>query len=259
MSGQHLAELRKLAHALDVPPDRIDMLADVPAEDVRTLRTQVGEALFRADRHYFTRVAALSKAVPVAVAAKLTEVALPPLLAARTAELLEPARAAELVGRLPARYLADVSTHLDPARAPDVVAAIPPRRVAEVAAELARRREWIVIGAFVAQVTPEALAASVAEFDGEQLLRISFVLDDLSRLDGIAGSLTDAQLDEMLAAAADHELCTELGELLEHLEPERIDRLAARYEAAPEPVRTAIERAGVSIGISSAGDAGGAG
>jgi len=48
--------------------------------------TQVGEALFRLTGTTFARVAALSKAVPGAVAAKLTEVVLPPLIAARTAE-----------------------------------------------------------------------------------------------------------------------------------------------------------------------------
>ena len=40
------------------------MLDGVPAEDLRELRAQIGEALFQADRHAFARVAALSKAVP---------------------------------------------------------------------------------------------------------------------------------------------------------------------------------------------------
>jgi hypothetical protein len=237
------AELRKLAHALDVAPERLSMVETLPAADLRTLRKQVGEALFRADRHYFARVAALSKAVPVAVAAKLTEVVLPPLIAARTAELLEPRRAAELVGRISEKYLADVSAFMDASRAPEVVAAIPPARVAAVGVELARRKEWIVIGAFVAQVTPEALAASVARFDGEQLLRVGFVLDDVSRLDDIGGLLSDTQIDQLLAAAASAALWTELQELLANLAPERIARLAARYAAASESVRVAFASA----------------
>ena len=64
------AELQKLAHTLGVDVDRLDMLAGVPADELRTLRSQVAESLFQADKHYFTRVAALSKAVPGAVAAK---------------------------------------------------------------------------------------------------------------------------------------------------------------------------------------------
>jgi hypothetical protein len=240
---QQTAELRKLAHALDVGPERLDMLAGVPAEDLRTLRRQVGEAMFQADRHYLARVAALSKAIPVAVAVKLTEVVLPPLVAARTAELLEPHRAAHLVGRISEKYLADVSRYMDAARAPEVVAAIPAARVGDVAFELARRQEWIVIGSFVSHVSDEALAASVARFDGEQLLRIGLVLDDVARLDDIGGMLSDAQLDEMIAAAADGGLWLELQELLANLSPARIARLAEHYAAAEESVRAVYEAA----------------
>jgi hypothetical protein len=252
MTAQAAAELRKLAHALDVEPARLDMLAAVSADELRILRQQVGEALFQADRHYFVRMAALTKTVPVAVAAKLTEAVLPPLIAARTAELLEPSRAADLVGRISEKYLADVSRFMDAARAPEIVAAIPTDRVAAVAAELARREEWVVIGSFVAQVTDEALAASVAGFDGEQLLRIGFVLDDLSRLDDIGAMLTDAQIDQLLRAAAECALWTELQQLVEHLGPDRIERLAGRYGAAAEAVRARFDAA-VQAGALDAG------
>jgi hypothetical protein len=237
------AELRKLAHALDVEPDRVDLLAELPAADLRALRKQVGEALFQADRHYFVRVAALTRTVPGAISAKLAETVLPPLIAARTAELLEPRRAVELVGRISERYLADVSAVMDASRAPEVVAALPPSKIAAVARELARREEWIVIGSFVAEVTDDALAASVAEFDGNQLLRIGFVLDDMSRLDDIGGMLTDQQIDEMVAAAAESALWAELQELLEHLSAERTARIAQRYAAAPAEVKAAFRKA----------------
>ena len=133
------------------------------------------------------------------------------------------------MSRISPKYLADVSLYIDAARAPEVVAAIPPARVAEVAAELARREEWIVIGSFVAQVDDEALAASVARFDGEQLLRIGFVLDDVTRLDDIGGMLSDRQLDELLIAAAEFDLWQELAELVANLSAPRLARLAERY------------------------------
>jgi len=236
-------ELRKLAHALDVPAERLQMIAGLPAADLRTLRAQVGDALFQADKHYFARVAALSKAVPGAVAAKLTEAVLPPLIAARTAELLEPHRAADLVGRISEKYLAEVALRMDATRAPQVVEAIPPARVGAVAAELARREEWVVIGSFVAQVTSAALAASVAAFSGEQLLRIGLVLDDVSRMDEIGEMLTEKQIDEMLAAAAEQGLWEELAEVVSHLHPERLARLAARYAAVDAATRSAFEGA----------------
>ncbi|HEU5005335.1 MAG TPA: hypothetical protein VFT67_00105 [Jatrophihabitantaceae bacterium] len=240
-------ELIKLGHVLGLAAEQLaalDGLADVPAQDLRTLRRQIGEALFRADKQHFAKVAALSKAVPTAVAAKLTEHALPPLLAARTAELLEPQRAGDLVKRLPDSYVADVAVAMDPARSPEVIAGIPAERVARVAAELARRGEWVVIGGFVAQVSHEGLAASVRAFDGEQLLRISFVLDEPSRLDEIAAALTDAQLDQLLAAAAERDLWTELAALLANVGEPALERLRPRLAAAPEAVRERIRQAG---------------
>lgn len=236
-------ELQKLAHTLGVAPDRLDMLASVPTEDLRTLRGQIGEALFQADKAQFAKVAALSKAVPTAVSAKLTQFALPAFLAARTAELLEPRRAVDLVAKISDAYLADVAQAMDPERALEVVRQIPADRVATVAAELARRSEWIVIGSFVSYVNLPALAAGVRQFNGEQLVRIGFVLDDLSRLDTITAHLDDAQVDGMLAAAADHALWTELDQMIGNLSAENIARLAERYAAAPEAVVAAAKAA----------------
>ncbi len=226
------AELRKLAHTLGVKPDRVEMLAHLPAEDVRALRRQVAEALFQADRPHFVRVANIAKAVPVPIAAKVTQAVLPPLLAARSAELLDPARAAELVARLPDAYLADVSAAMDASRAPEVVAAIPPDRVARVGAELARRQEWVVIGGFVSAVDEQALAESIAIFDGEQLLRIGWVLEDPSRADAIAGVVSDEQVADLVAAPPRADLWAEFASLAGQLAPPRLQRLAAAWRAA---------------------------
>ena len=236
-------ELQKLAHGLDVPVGRLEMLAGLDPADVRELRLQVSDALFEAGRVAFERVAALSKAIPGSVAAKLTQAVLPPLIAARVAEVLDPDRAADMVGRLSESYVAEVAMRMDATRAPHVVDAIPPERIGATARLLAQREEWVVIGGFVSAVSPAALAASVAEFSGEQLLRIGFVLDDVSRFDEIGDLLTDTQLDELLAAAATSSLWAELAELVSHLTGPRRERLAKRYAAAPATVRSAFDTA----------------
>jgi len=250
MSGRtgSSAELQKLAHALDLPPSRLAVVADLPDEDLRTLRLQVSDALFEADKPAFVRVAALSKAVPGAVAAKLTQAVLPPIIAARVAELLDPDRAADMVGRLSDDYVAEVAMRMDAARAPHVVEAIPPAKIGAIARELARREEWVVIGGFVSAVSSPALAASVAEFSGEQLLRIGFVLDDRRRFDEIGDLLTDTQVDDLLAAAARAGLWAELEVLASHLTGARRARFAARFAEAPAAVRAAFDAA-VSDGV----------
>jgi hypothetical protein len=243
--------MQKLAHQTGTAAEELEFLADLPVADLRTLRSQIGEALFQADRHYFVKVAALSKTVPTAVAAKVTEFALPPLIAARTAELLEPSKAADLVGRISGKYLAQVASAMDPSRSPHVIEKIPPDKIALVGRELAARQEWVIIGGFVSYVTSAGLQATVAAFNGEQLLRIGFVLEDTSRLGEITDMLTEKQVDELLRAAAEHDLWRELDELVANIDTDQAARLVARLGAAG-PVEAAVREAVASGALSAA-------
>jgi hypothetical protein len=251
-SAQTQAELQKLGHQVGVDVDELAFLASVPADELRALRSQIGEALFQADKHYFTKVAALSKNIPAPIAAKVTEFALPPLIAARVAELLEPAKAVDLVGRISGGYLAKVAAAMDPTRAPHIIEKIPPDKVALVGRELAAKGEWVVIGGFVSTVSESGLRASVGVFTGEQLLRIGFVLDDTSRLASIAEMLSDAQVDQLLVAAGEHSLWPELDELVANLSADQAGRLAQRLASAPESAQTAASGAVASGAISAA-------
>ncbi len=254
MSGPTAAaELAKLARQLDVPVGRLDFLAAVPAADLGLLRSQIGEALLQADRHHFTRIAALSAIVPVPVSARISEIALPPLLAARTSELLDPQRAAEMVARLSVDYLSRVAAAMDPGRSAHVIARIPADKVAAVGAELALREEWVVIGGFISVVSGPALREAIAGLDGEQLLRIAVVLHDPDRLNEVGDLLSQRQLDQLLAAAAAHELWLELDQLLGELADRHAARLAGRFGVASVAVRAAITAAHERGDLSDAG------
>ncbi|MCW2497649.1 hypothetical protein [Jatrophihabitans sp.] len=246
MTSTPEAELEKLAHQVSVDVEELAFLSAVPADDLRALRGQISEALFQADRHHFVKVAALSKSIPSALAAKITEFALPPMIAARTSELLDPAKAVDMVGRLSERYLANVSAVMDPARSPHIIEQIPPERIAMVARELAARQEWVVIGGFVSVVSIDGLRSSVAAFTGEQLLRIGFVLDDTARLGEISAMLTDIQVDELLAAAAESELWRELDELVANIDEAQAARLVERLAGSPDEVRAGLTGAPLS-------------
>jgi hypothetical protein len=226
------------------------MLDGVPAADLAQLRTQIAEYLFQADRRHFAKVAQLSSRIPVAIAARVTEFALPPLLAARTAELLEPKRGLDLIARLSDRYLADVAAAMDPGRSPELIARLPAERVATIGAELARRGEWVVIGGFVSQVSRAALRAAVGVLDGEQLLRVGYVLDEGDRLDQVAAVLSDSQLDAMLAAAPG--LWTELDVALVSVAAARGLRWRSRLAASPPEVRASVAEAAARGQLSAA-------
>jgi hypothetical protein len=246
MARNAVAELEKLAYQLNVELHELDFLAELPAEDLHELRGKIADALFEADRHHFVKIAALSKSIPSAVAAKVTEFALPPIIGARTAELLEPAKAIDLVGRISDSYLARVSAAMDPGRAAHLIEVIPAEKIAMVGRELARNNEWVIIGGFVSYVTEAGLRTTVNTFTGEQLLRIGFVLDDTARLSEIARMLTDKQVDEMLAAAQEFDLWRELDELATNIDAAEMARMAQRLGSASQATQDAVRAATVA-------------
>lgn len=165
LEAAQAAQVDRLARRLGVEPDELPDLGSVSAADLRTLHEQVGRSIFAGSEQRLTRIAGLSSALPGPVAARLAEKFLPPSIAARVAELLETARAADLVRRLSVPYLASVAAALDPERSRHVVQTISPERIGAVVRELLERHEHDVLAHLTGAVTPEQLAVVRGELD----------------------------------------------------------------------------------------------
>jgi hypothetical protein len=222
------AEQLKLARLLRVEPERLAGVEHAAAEELRALRAAMTEALFAPHRRSFAGVASLAGRIPPKVAAPLAHRALPPMIAARAAELIEPHHATELVSRPPDDYLADVATSLDPSRAGHLLSALPADRIATVGALLGAREEWVTLGSFLGHITRDALELTVGRLGDEALLRTSFVLEDPARLDDVVSMLDDARLDGLAQTARDLELDDVVDHLLTHLDAEQRARVASR-------------------------------
>jgi hypothetical protein len=235
------AEVLKLARLLQREPDSLAYLEGVPPADLRALRDQVTERLFSAHGKTLTRLAAASKVLPTGLLATIGERAFGPLLCARVAGRLEPARAVEVASKLPPAFLADVAVELDPRRASDVIGRIPPPQVAAVARELALREEYVTLGRFVGHIDDDALRAALGVMDDRVLLAVAFVLEDKSRLDELADLLGDERLVGMVRAADESGWWDEGLDLLTGLSPERRSALIAGL--TPAERSTLTERA----------------
>ena len=123
------AEILKLARVLGREAGDLDYLEQIPSADIRALREQVTDVLFRAHGQALSRLAAASKLLPVGLVATIGERAFGPVLSARMTGMLEPARAVEMAAKLPVTFLADVAVNLDPRRASEVIAKIPAPRL----------------------------------------------------------------------------------------------------------------------------------
>ena len=234
------AEILKLARLLQVDPEELSYLEQIPAAQVRRLREQVTDMLFSAHNQTLEKLAAASKLLPVALVALLAERAFGPVLAARMAGLLEPGRAVAVAARLPAAFLAETARQLDPRRTSAVISGIPPQRIAEIARVLGAERDFLTMGQAVGQLSGEALRASLSELDDEMLLRTAFVMDDKDRLPELAAMLGHDRLIGMIDVAERAGLEDEATDLISHLNQsqrnELLSELRDRDEQAHQQV-----------------------
>jgi hypothetical protein len=229
---QARAEVEKLARALGAHPDDLGDLADAHPHDIRGLRHAVTDSLYEADRHHFARVAAVAKAVPVALAAKLAEHALGPLLAARVAGLVDTDLACNLARRLPPDFLAHIAVQLDPRQATAILSCLPADLVAAGARELDERGEHVAMSMFVGHLSDGTLHATVDVLSDEALLTVGFLIEAPERLDAVFAALPDERIEAIIALAAEQDRWDELEGIHEHLGPQQRARAERLRDAA---------------------------
>lgn len=230
-------EIIKLAQVLGVEEGELSALAPVPAEDIRTVRTAVGEQIFSRHEARFRRIAKVAASVPAPLSAKIAQMALSPLLGARVAAVMEPAVAVKLAGSLGTTYLADLSVALDPVRAEPIIAKIPVGLIQEIGALLVERQEYFALGRFVSVIEPDTALEVVRDASGRDLLQIALFADDLEALDALVQRVDDQRLVDAIRAAHEESLYDDAVTLVVSVSPASRERLV--------PLITALEPAGV--------------
>ena len=216
-------ELVAIARALGIDVAEVQGLDGLSDGDLRALHGQISARLSADKRRRFARVAALSQSIPGPIAGRLAEKFLPPAGAALAAELLEPAKARDLVGRVSVGYLGDLAIALDPVRAQDVVRAIPAERVGEVSQELFGRKEYAAMARFVGAVEVDALFAALGVATPHDLLAVVPLLTWNDNLDRVIAELPEDQIQQI---AADLD-AGELADLALALDPHRFGPIVA--------------------------------
>ncbi len=211
-------QIGRIARLLRLDPSEIHGLDGVPDADLRAFHDQISKTLFGDAQQRFARIAGLSKTIPGPLAGVLAEKFLPPVMAARTAEMLEPAKARDLIGRVSIGYLAEIALALDPVRSRPVVQKLPPEPIGKVAKELFGRKEYATMAEFVGTVTVDALFAALHAATPHDLLAVVPLLEWNDNLDKVIAELPDAQVHEIATALSP----TELADLALALDPSRM-------------------------------------
>jgi hypothetical protein len=222
------SEILKLARLLERDPDSLSYLEQVPAEDIRAVRELATERLFDAGSGVLSRIALASKVIPIGLMATISQRTFGPMLTARIAGEVDPAKAIEVAAKLPPPFLADVAIELDATLSE------------EVTDELIRRGEYVTMGRFVGHITPDALRAAIASMTDSELLAVAFVLEDKSALDGLVDELGLERLEGVLAAAAEEGQWPEALDLFANLSGERATLIANAVAGADPQVLSSL-------------------
>lgn len=230
----HRSETLRLARVLGVESEELAFLQDALVADLAKVRAAVLDRLLERSRREFERAVALADKIPRALAAMLAQRAMGPVLGGRASALLSADMAADLAGRLPAEFLADVATHVDLRHVGPLIGGIPTDTMGGAGRVLRERGEWIVLSAFVGDVPAAKLEVLPDLFDGEALLRAGFVIEDLARLDSVVALLPDHRLDELFVTAQEQALWREAISLATHIGPEQAQRIVAVIDRLPD-------------------------
>lgn len=229
-------QIGRIARLLRLDPSEVHGLAEVSDADLRILHDQISKTLFSEGQHRFARVAGLSKTIPGPLAGILAEKFLPPVMAARVSEMLDPAKARDLIGRVSIKYLAEIALALDPVKSRPVVQKLPPEPIGKVAKELFGRQEYATMAEFVETVTLDALFAALSVATPHDLLAVVPLLEWNDNLDKVIAELPDQQVADIAASLT----AEELAELALALDPSRMGPIVKAV-----PVETVAEIAWV--------------
>lgn len=196
-------EVTKLAQELGTAPEELSFLTASSPEELRDLRAAVSEALVSRHAELATRLAGLSRLLPVPVTAKIAEHALGPVLSARIAGALEPKDAAKLATHVDRDFLARLSAHVDPRRVAPLVAALPDAVVVDTGQRMLAAGEYVALSRFIAVVDADLALRVVGDATPAQLLQVALYADQPVALEGIVSRLSDEQIAGIVAATDD--------------------------------------------------------
>ncbi len=225
-----------LAATLGIDPKDLPALAGVEPEALQALRSALDEHQFNRHRRTFRRIGKLAGSVPAALASRVAQVALGPVVAARAAATMEPALAVKLSGALPTAFLADLSVQLDPQRARAIIAGLPSTTIFEVAELLVKRREHLTLSRFISVIDTATAVKIVDDIDARALLEVANLAEDDGAVDAVLRHVPDTRAAELAATIADDDAALDLLALVVRVADDSRARLLDAVLASDEAV-----------------------
>jgi hypothetical protein len=196
------AEITRIAALLRVSEAHLAFIAHQDIDTLRTLRNQITDRLFDADRGVIESIAKAQRMVPGSVSSKIAVKAFPPSLSARVAGVLGTDAAVDMARRVPVTYLADLAPHIDPRRVTAILAKLPTELIVEVGKILGERGDYIAMADFVGVLNVSQIAQVIPVLTDEAVVHTGLVVEDPSRVGEIVTLLPRDRLEGLLRTGA---------------------------------------------------------
>lgn len=233
------AEIARLAALLRVSEAHLAFIAHQDLETLRSLRDQVTDRLFDADRNVLEAIAKANSMVPGSVSSKIAVKAFPPSLAARVAGVLGTDKAIDMARRVPVTYLADLAPHLDPRRVTAILEKLPTQLLVDAGKILGERGEYIAMADFVGVLDDDQIARVIPVLSDEALVRTGLVIEDPRRIAAILTMLPPDRLAGVVTTAARVGQWDGIRRAIEHFDSDTRDALvdvARDLDGVPDDV-----------------------
>jgi hypothetical protein len=198
-------QVAQLARTLGVPAEQLASFDRLGAEYLHELNASVSAQLFDAQAPMFRRISSLAPLVPNQLVARLAPSIVDPLVAGRAAGTLgidHTSRIEDLLGRLPAAYMADCAPHLDPRTLAVLASAVRGGALIPGARELLARGDYVTAAGFVEFATEQLITDFEQGLDDDLgLLRTAAVAYSDSVLQMIVAAIPDERMTRIIAAS----------------------------------------------------------
>jgi hypothetical protein len=200
------AQIDMLAETLGVPAEQLAHLGRFDDAQVRAINQHVSNAIFDAFEPAFKRIAMLAPLVPAGIAAKVSELAVPPIcagLAAGAVGVAHPQKAAAVLAKLSPTYAADSAPYLDPRAAEALAPVMPVEPLVKAAVVMVERGLFLTASRFVDFAPAELLqAAEKAIQDDAAMVRIAALSQSAARVAEIIAILPRERVQRIVRAGA---------------------------------------------------------
>lgn len=221
------AELEKLARLIQSDSVDVSALAASGADNLRRLRQSINRRSFDEHREKFRALEKFTRVLPKNYLAKLAVSAFGPMLSGRLVGEMNPVRAAQIVRRLPADFLAKAVAQAEPDKVREIIALLPAGIIRDVAMILVGQGEYVLMGRFADALSAPAIRAVVGAVDDDSvLLHVAFYMEEKSQLTKVVHMIDNDRVARIMRTGTEKNLWPEALSIIDNVSPELRGRLA---------------------------------